>query len=77
MIYRVITSCHCQVFIFLRWCVAISSIALFTCGYVYCMEMVAITIIITLILILLLIIIIITTNLIAISLHRLEESGAL
>jgi len=28
------------VFIFLRWCVAISSIALFTCGYVYCMEMV-------------------------------------
>jgi len=28
------------VFIFLRWCVAVSSISLFTCGYVYCMEMV-------------------------------------
>ena len=62
MIYRVTTSCHCQVFIFLRWCVAISSIALFTCGYVYCMEMVAITSIITL----LLFFIIIITNLITI-----------
>ena len=29
-----------QVFIFLRWCVAIASVALFTSGYVYCMEMV-------------------------------------
>jgi len=28
------------VFIFLRWCVAVSSVSLFTCGYVYCMEMV-------------------------------------
>ena len=77
MIYRVITSCHCQVFIFLRWCVAISSIALFTCGYVYCMEMVAITSIITLLLFLLLLLSIIITNLFTISLHRLEESGAL
>lgn len=62
IIIRVTTSCHCQVFIFLRWCVAISSIALFTCGYVYCMEMVAITSIITL----LLLFIIIITNLITI-----------
>ena len=29
-----------QVFIFLRWCVAVASVALFTSGYVYCMEMV-------------------------------------
>lgn len=28
------------VFIFLRWCIAVCSISLFTCGYVYCMEIV-------------------------------------
>jgi len=29
-----------QVFTFLRWCVAVCSISMFTCGYVYCMEII-------------------------------------
>merc|ERR1712106_509027 len=28
------------VFTFIRWCIAVCSISLFTCGYVYCMEIV-------------------------------------
>jgi len=28
------------VFTFLRWCIAVCSISCFTCGYVYCMEMI-------------------------------------
>jgi len=28
------------VFTFLRWCVAVCSVSMFTCGYVYCMEIV-------------------------------------
>ena len=29
-----------EVFTFLRWCVAVCSISMFTCGYVYCMEII-------------------------------------
>jgi len=29
-----------EVFVFLRWCVAVFGIALYSCGFVYCMEMV-------------------------------------
>ena len=31
---------HVQVFIFLRWCTAVCSVAFYTCGYVYCVELV-------------------------------------
>ena len=61
-----------KVFIFLRWCVAVSGISLFTSGYVYCMEMVYIIHIIVVVLI----IIFISSIIISSLLTRLEECGA-
>ena len=62
-----------KVFIFLRWCVAVSGISLFTSGYVYCMEMVYI---IPIIVVVLIIIIFISSIIIFSLLTRLEECGA-